>query len=307
MLTPANVNSPVRAVGLPFRGRDLVALAKPITWFPPMWAFACGAVSAGGALADHAPALAVGLVVAGPGVCAASQMVNDWFDRHVDAINEPDRPIPSGRIPGRWGLRLAVLWSAASLLIATSLGTWVALATAVALALAWAYSAPPVRLKRDGWAGNAAVGLSYEGLAWVTGASVMLAGARPDARVLALAALYSIGAHGIMTLNDFKSVRGDRRMGVRSLPVQLGPARAARVACAVMLAAQIVVIALLARWQAPAAALVVAALLVAQLPLMRRFLAQPIDRARWYSGVGVPLYVLGMMAAAVGIRAAAGA
>ena len=32
--------------------------------------------------------------------------------------------------------------------------------------------------------------------------------------VIILAALYSIGAHGIMTLNDFKSVEGDRRMGI---------------------------------------------------------------------------------------------
>ena len=40
--------------------------------------------------------------------------------------------------------------------------------------------------------------------------------------MLAVAALYSAGAHGIMTLNDFKSVEGDRRMGIGSLPVRLG-------------------------------------------------------------------------------------
>jgi transcriptional regulator PpsR len=89
------------------------------------------------------------------------------------------------------------------------------------LALAWAYSAPPLRLKQNGWWGNAACGLSYEGLAWVTGAAVMAGGApMPQARSLLLAALYSAGAHGIMTLNDFKSVEGDRQMGVGSLPVR---------------------------------------------------------------------------------------
>ena len=41
-------------------------------------------------------------------------------------------------------------------------------------------------------------------------------------------ALYSVGAHGIMTLNDFKSVEGDRRMGIGSLPVRLGVERAAQ-------------------------------------------------------------------------------
>jgi chlorophyll synthase len=63
-------------------------------------------------------------------------------------------------------------------------------------------------------------------------------------------ACHGLGAHGIMTLNDFKSVVGDRRCGVRSLPVQLGERRAARTACAVMLAPQLVVVALLLAWAA---------------------------------------------------------
>lgn len=60
-----------------------VELLKPLTLFPPMWALACC------------------VVLAGPMVCATSQAVNDRFDRHVDAINEPQRPIPSARLPGR--------------------------------------------------------------------------------------------------------------------------------------------------------------------------------------------------------------
>ncbi|HNM26365.1 MAG TPA: efflux RND transporter permease subunit, partial [Saprospiraceae bacterium] len=44
-------------------------------------------------------AFLLGLVLAGPLLCGSSQVVNDWFDRHVDAINEPNRPIPSGRMP----------------------------------------------------------------------------------------------------------------------------------------------------------------------------------------------------------------
>ena len=228
--------------------RALLELLKPITWFPPMWAFVCGAVSAGTPLADRPFALIAGIVLVGPGVCGASQIANDWFDRHVDAINEPGRPIPSGRVPGRWGLYYAVFWSLLALLFSSVLGAWVVAATALALALAWAYSAPPVRLKQNGWYGNAAVGLSYEGLAWVTGAVLMLGGALPGASVLVVAALYSLGAHGIMTLNDFKSIEGDRRIGIRSLPAQLGAARAARLACAVMALAQLAVSGCLLAW-----------------------------------------------------------
>ena len=173
--------------------RAVLTLLKPVTWFPPMWAFTCGAVSAGVALTDRFAVLALGILITGPLVCASSQAVNDWFDRHVDAINEPDRPIPSGRMPGRWGLGIAILWTVLSLLVAALLGAWGFGAAVLGLALAWAYSAPPLRLKLNGWWGNAACGLCYEGLAWVTGAVVMAGGA-PSLRSLILAALYSAGA-----------------------------------------------------------------------------------------------------------------
>jgi chlorophyll synthase len=251
---------------------------------------------------DRWPVVAAGVVLAGPLLCAASQAVNDWFDRDVDAINEPQRPIPSGRIPGRWGLYIAFLWTGLSLAVASLLGPWVFIAAVVGVALAWAYSAPPFRLKRNGWWGNAAVAVSYEGLAWVTGAAVLAAGALPNERILLLAALYSIGAHGIMTLNDYKSIEGDTRMGIGSLPVRLGPGRAAWVACAVMAVPQVVVIALLARWGAPVHAVAVAGLLVVQLFMMAEFLQTPRERALWLSAFGVNFYVTGMLVSAFALR-----
>jgi chlorophyll/bacteriochlorophyll a synthase len=278
-------------------------LLKPITWFPPMWAFGCGVVASGEPLDGRLGLVLLGVLLAGPAVCATSQAVNDWFDRHVDAINEPQRPIPSGRMPGRSGLYVAVIWTLLSLLLSLALGPWGFGAAVVGLLLAWAYSAPPLRLKQNGWWGNAACAVSYEGLAWVTGASVMLGGGLPDWRIVALAALYSAGAHGIMTLNDFKAIEGDRRMGVRSLPVQLGVDNAARVLCAVMALPQAVVVALLLDWGRPVQAAIVAAVVAAQLVLMRRFLRDPRRFATWFSGFGVLLYVSGMMAAAIAVRA----
>jgi chlorophyll synthase len=180
-------------------------------------------------------------------------------------------------------------------------------ATALGLLLAWAYSAPPLRLKRNGWWGNAAVGVSYEGLAWVSGAAVLLGGALPPGNVLLLAALYSLGAHGIMTLNDFKSVDGDLRMGIRSLPAQLGPDRAARLACLVMSLPQLAVVALLVDWGRPWHAALVAVLLLAQLAAMLRLLRDPRGLAPWYNATGVTLYVLGMMVAALAVRVPPGA
>ena len=277
-------------------------LLKPITWFPPMWAFCCGVIASGVSPAGRWLTIVTGVLLAGPLVCASSQAVNDWFDRHVDAINEPNRPIPSGRMPGSWGLYIAIIWTGLSLAVAATLGTWGFAAGALGLVLAWAYSAPPLRLKLNGWWGNAACGLCYEGLAWVTGAAVMAGGAMPDARSLALAGLYSAGAHGIMTLNDFKAVEGDRLMGVRSLPVQLGIQRAAWVACIVMMVPQLLVLLLLLSWGTTGQAIAVAALMVAQALLMARFVKDPIKQALFYSGFGVPLFVAGMMVSAFALR-----
>ena len=280
----------------------MLELLKPITWFPPMWAFACGAVSSGIALGDRWPQLALGLLITGPLVCAASQAANDWYDRHVDAINEPQRPIPSGRMPGTWGFRVAVIWTALSLLAALPLGIAGVIAVGIALAFAWAYSAPPLRFKQNGWIGNFAVGITYEGLAWLTGAIVLLGGAMPDARILTLAALYSVGAHGIMTLNDFKAIEGDRQMGIKSLPAALGAERAAWIACFVMLLPQFVVLVLLATWGKLAHASVIGGLIVVQSWMMGSFLAAPRARALFLSAAGVPFFVSGMMVAAFALR-----
>jgi len=279
----------------------VLELLKPITWFPPMWAFACGVVSSGVALDGRWLILVIGVLLTGPLVCGTSQAVNDWYDRHVDAINEPHRPIPSGRVPGEWGFHIAVMWTLVSLAVAALLGPWVLAGAAFGLAMAWAYSAPPLRLKSNGWWGNSAVAACYEGLPWLTGATVMAA-ALPDWRVFALAGLYSFGAHGIMTLNDFKSIEGDLRSGVASLPVQLGADRAARVACVMMAAPQAVVVLLLMAWSLPLYAAIIAVSLAAQAALMRRLMRDPRGLAPWYNATGVSLYVLGMMVAAIAVR-----
>jgi chlorophyll synthase len=284
------------------RLRTVAELLKPITWFPPVWAFACGAIASGQSLTAHWGLILLGLVLTGPLVCASSQAVNDWFDRHVDAINEPHRPIPSGRMPGRWGLYIAVLWTGLSLLWATLMGPWGFSACALAILLSWAYSMPPIRLKQNGWWGNAACALSYEGLAWLTGTAVMLGGDWPGQSTVTLALLYSFGAHGIMTLNDFKAIEGDRQMGIASLPVQLGPHRAAQVACWMMWLPQAGVAALLWTWDLPWHSAAVFLLSLAQWPLMRSFIKQPLEKALYVSAFDVPLFVSGMMVSAWGLR-----
>ena len=123
----------------------------------------------------------------------------------------------------------------------------------------------------------------------------------PSTPVLVVLVLYSLGAHGIMTLNDFKAVEGDKQTGVRSLPVVLGVRDAALFACGVMALAQVIVAVYLVQQGLMLSAAIVAAVLAVQFALMPRLIADPAARAPWYGGTGVTLYVLGMLAAAGGL------
>lgn len=276
--------------------RAMLQLVKPVTWFPPMWAYLCGVVSVGAAPQSWW-LVVLGVILAGPIVCGMSQAANDWCDRHVDAINEPNRPIPSGRIPGRWGLWIALAMSALSLVVGWMLGPIGFAATILGVIAAWIYSVEPIRLKRSGWWGPGLVGLAYEGLPWFTAAAVTL-GAFPRFETVAILILYALGAHGIMTINDFKAIEGDRQMGLKSLPVVQGPVVAATIACTVMVLAQMVVIFLLLIWGKPLHAGIITLGLGAQLWAMRRWVRDPARLAPWFNGTGVGPYVLGMMVAA---------
>lgn len=295
--------SPATNASLP-HPRAMLELIKPITWFPPMWAYLCGVISVG-VWPESWALVGLGVLLAGPIVCGMSQAANDWCDRHVDAINEPHRPIPSGRIPGRWGLWIALAMTALSLAVGWVLGPWGFGATVLGVAAAWAYSAEPVRAKRSGWWGPGLVGLSYEALPWITGAAVLAAGA-PRFEILAIALLYGLGAHGIMTINDFKAIEGDRQMGLRSLPVTMGPVDAATVAGTVMVLAQLMVVALLVIWGAPLHALAIAAGIGVQVWALGRWRRDPARLAPWFNGTGVGPYVLGMMVAAFALRGLGG-
>lgn len=275
-------------------------LIKPITWFPPMWAFLCGAISTGAMSIENLPIVCLGIFLAGPVVCGMSQAANDWCDRHVDAINEPNRPIPSGRMPGKWGLWIAIFMSTVSLAIGWLLGIWGFIATLIGVICAWVYSAEPIRLKKSGVWGPFLVGICYEGLPWFTGAAVLSFGL-PNIKTIILAVLYAVGAFGIMTLNDFKAVNGDRATGIKSLPVTIGEYLAVRIACTVIAIPQIMIILLLFHWDLSNYGTLVTICLILQFVAMVRLLKNPIKFAPWYNATGVTLYICGMMISAIAI------
>jgi chlorophyll synthase len=277
-----------------------IALMKPVTWFAPAWAFLCGAIASGGLSWDTAPLgrLAIGVLMAGPILTGLSQVINDYCDRDVDAINEPHRLIPSGQVSLRHVYILTVILTWLGTIIALFLGGGVALYVGLGLICALAYSLKPIRAKRNGWFGNALVGVSYEGLAWLAG---HVAFGALTGQSVAIAMLYSLGAHGIMTVNDFKSIKGDTLMGIRSIPVQYGKVVAARMVVTIMGVAQIAVAALLFLWGHPIAASVVLLLLAAQSIPNIRFIRDPEHNEVFFNATAIMLFVWGMLAAAIGL------
>ncbi|MEE9905350.1 chlorophyll synthase ChlG [Chlorobium sp.] len=292
-----NVNKP----GFRIEPSAILPLMKPVTWFPPMWAFACGVVSTGEDILSNWSILLRGVILAGPLMCAMSQTMNDYFDREVDAINEPDRPIPAGKISksASWLITFGLIIT--GFLVALSIHPYVVAIAFVGVLMSHAYSGPPVRAKRNGWFGNLIVGLAYEGVAWLTGSFAITQGI-PSGETIALALIFSLGAHGIMTLNDFKSVVGDNIRKVASIPVQLGEKKAAVLASVIMDLAQIAAIAILVAKGSWISTGIASALLVAQLPMQKILIANPREKAVWYNAFGTLLYVLSMMVCAVGIR-----
>lgn len=276
-------------------------LMKPVTWFGPMWALLCGAIASGATtwhIADVGRIL-LGILLAGPVLCGVSQIINDYFDRDIDAINEPHRLIPAklvsnGQIVTTIGLLLLL-----GVVLGAFLGPNVALFSAIGLVLAISYSAPPLRAKRNGWIGNALVAVSYEGLAWLAGHSIF---ADLTMGSLLIAGLYSIGAHGIMTINDFKSIAGDRVGGIHTIPVLHGETNAAWLTVMTMNLAQVGVILSFLYWGQWTIAAVIGLLLLVQFPIQRRFIQDPMARYLQFSAIGVSFFVWGMMAAAIGLR-----
>ncbi|MEI7644637.1 MAG: chlorophyll synthase ChlG [Chloroflexales bacterium] len=277
-----------------------ITLMKPVTWFAPGWAFLCGAVASGqlGLSIDVVGRLLLGILMAGPILTGLSQVVNDYCDREVDAINEPHRLIPSGRISLRHVYILTIMLTWIGCGIAIYLGRDVALYVGIGLICALSYSMKPLRGKRNGWVGNTLVAISYEGLAWLAG---HVAFSSLTSQSLAIAMLYSLGAHGIMTVNDFKSIAGDSRMGIRSIPVQYGKVMAARLVVITMGVAQIGVIGLLLWWGHPISAAVVGMLLAAQSIPNVRFIRDPEHNEVFFNATAIMLFVWGMLAAAIGL------
>jgi bacteriochlorophyll/chlorophyll synthetase len=209
--------------------RGHLDLLDPVTWTAGPQGFVSGAI-ASGAMAWDARTfglLFLGIALSGPLTIGFSQSINDYFDRDVDAVNEPTRPIPAGLVTPRGAILnftvVALVALGVSLLLAWLVGgergISIVAMTVAGLVLGVAYSSPPFPFKRNGLWGPLSVGLGYNLLTWITG-NVVFAPLKLE--VLALGIANAFVAVGLLILNDLKSVEGDRKLGLRTVPVTYG-------------------------------------------------------------------------------------
>ncbi|MBE9191785.1 chlorophyll synthase ChlG [Gloeocapsopsis crepidinum LEGE 06123] len=283
-------------------------LMKPITWIPLIWGVVCGAASSGEYTwtLENVLKAATCMLLAGPLLTGYTQTLNDFYDREIDAINEPYRPIPSGAISVPQVVSQILLLLGAGIALAFVLDRWVnhdfPTITTLALGgsfLAYIYSAPPLKLKRNGWLGNYALGASYIALPWWTGHALF---GDLNWTIAILTLIYSMAGLGIAVVNDFKSVEGDRQLGLKSLPVMFGINTAAWICVATIDLFQAGIAAYLIGIGENLYAAILLLLLIPQITFQDMyFLRDPLKNDVKYQASAQPFLVLGMLVAGLAL------
>uniref|UniRef100_A0A0E0L1D2 Chlorophyll synthase, chloroplastic n=1 Tax=Oryza punctata TaxID=4537 RepID=A0A0E0L1D2_ORYPU len=281
-------------------------LTKPVTWPPLVWGVLCGAAASGNfhwTVEDVAKSI-VCMIMSGPCLTGYTQTINDWYDRDIDAINEPYRPIPSGAISENEVITQIWVLLLAGLGLGALLDVWAGhdfpiifyLAVGGSL-LSYIYSAPPLKLKQNGWIGNFALGASYIGLPWWAG-QALFGTLTPD--IVVLTSLYSIAGLGIAIVNDFKSVEGDRALGLQSLPVAFGMETAKWICVGAIDITQLSVAGYLFSTGKPYYALALLGLTIPQVVFQfQYFLKDPVKYDVKYQASAQPFFVLGLLVTAL--------
>lgn len=156
---------------------------------------------------------AVGFLV-GFTILAGSMAVNDIFDAEIDAINNPGRPIPSGRVSKTEAATFAAIALVAGLLLAFALSVLNLLIAVVAVGLMLYYNKFG---KKTGLAGNAVVSTNLA-IPFIFGGAI----GGINATLCVFALLAFLAGMGREVIKGMADIAGDSKRGVRTLAVAKG-------------------------------------------------------------------------------------
>lgn len=161
-------------------------------------------------------------------ITGAGNAINDYFDAGIDAINRPDRPIPSGRITKNSAFRFSIVLFAAGIIISYFIGSdhipfFIAAFNSVLLYFYASY------LKRKAFTGNFSV-------SYLTGSTFLFGGAAYGGKgiqvTLILFFLSMLATFAREIVKTIEDIDGDRKDGASTLPIMIGERPAAYAACA---------------------------------------------------------------------------
>jgi len=153
--------------------------------------------------------------------CAAAMVINDYYDRSIDAINEPSRPIPSGLVKPREALALVVVLSAVGFFFAFKVSILCFAVAAASLVITATYLTVG---KRSGLPGNFLVSACVA-IPFLYGSIVAVGFVKLN--VVLFASMAFLSNTGREITKGIVDVKGDRTEGVKTLAVRYGEKKAA--------------------------------------------------------------------------------
>jgi 4-hydroxybenzoate polyprenyltransferase len=208
--------------------KDYLDLARPFTLLAPFFGTLAGALIASGDMGSYALILKGVLAgITGSLLNAASNAINQYYDLEIDAINKPDRPLPSGRMTVPQVMTFAWILYAVSVILGLLVNVYFLIVVLISAAFTWGYSAPPIRFKNNGIFANIAMAIP-RGFLMIVGGWVAIRPedwANPTPWLIGTVIfLYVVGA---ASTKDFADVKGDKEGGAFTVVVVYGFKKAA--------------------------------------------------------------------------------
>jgi geranylgeranylglycerol-phosphate geranylgeranyltransferase len=158
--------------------------------------------------------------------CAAAMVINDYYDRKIDAINEPNRPIPSGSVKPKEALVFMAGLIFVGFFFAGSVSILCFAVAAASLALTATYLTVG---KKSGLPGNFLVSACVA-IPFIYGS--ITATGTVGLNVLLFALMAFLSNTGREITKGIVDVKGDSAEGVKTLAVRFGEKAAATTAVA---------------------------------------------------------------------------
>ena len=196
-------------------------LMRPVNCVMMGFAVIVGAVLASTALGELGGLNLFSGFLTGFTFCAAAMIINDYYDRSIDAINEPARPIPSGTIKTNEALAFMVALTVVGFGFALLISIWCLVVAAISLVITGTYLTIG---KRSGLPGNFLVSACVA-IPFIYGSFVAIG--TVGLNVFLFASMAFLSNTGREITKGIVDVKGDSAEGIKTLAVRFGEKKAA--------------------------------------------------------------------------------